>query len=286
MVKRAKVSTQEQVALVFELYKRIPQSYKTTAKELQVQLNEVGIERDIRTIQRNLDVIVQYFDIEKDDRTKPYGYRRRSYDIAAFGPQEMLLLNLAEEYLKYLLPVSLVRTLKSTFSDAKYHLFPNLTNEKERQWLKKIRLIIKEPHDLPPKISTEIFEKVNHALYNNYWISMTYRNAPQEDKDKEAMPLGLAQQGLIVYLVFRFKGDQMEQVVAIHDIVKVSLSSFAFTYPSDFELADFDIVNAISLSKTQTLTLGVNIPPTNEVQKFHLPNSAEGKISAAIQSKE
>lgn len=288
MVKRAKVSTQEQIALVFELYKRIPQSYKTTAKELQVQLNDAGIERDVRTIQRNLDVIVQYFDIEKDDRTKPYGYRRRDNNFIVFGPQEALLLALAGEHLKYLLPVSLMNSLKSTFRDAKYHLFPNTTNEKERQWLKKVKLIAQAPDDLPPKISTNIFEKVSHALYNNYWISIEFKNKHLEGKNKEMMPLGLAQQNFIVYLVFRFKDSQVEMVVAVHDIVKVSLSSFGFTYPSDFELANFDIVNAISFSKTQAVTLAVeNIPPTSEVKaNFHLPNSAEGANSIKIQNKE
>lgn len=284
MVKRAKVSTQEQVALAFELYKRIPQSYKTTARELQSQLNEVGIERDIRTIQRNLDVIIQYFDIEKDDRTKPYGYRRRNNNVIAFGPQEALLLQLADKYLQYLLPNTLVKTLKSIFIDAKFHLFPNITNEKERQWLKKVKLIVAGQNDLPPKITAGIFEKVSHALYNNYWISLVCGNEHLNGEYKEAMPLGLAQQGLIVYFVFRFKGAETEEVIAIHDIVKVSLSSFPFTYPTDFELADFDIANAISSSKTQALE--VNTPPANEVQKFNLPNSAEGEDSATRQHKE
>ena len=98
------------------------------------------------------------------------------------------------------------------------------------------------------------------------------------------MPLGLAQQGLMVYLVFRFKGEQKEQVVAIHDIVKVSISSFAFVYPRDFDLADFDIVSAIEYSKDQALTLEIGIPPASEVKvDFHLPNSVASEDSATIQ---
>lgn len=66
-----KSSTQESLVLSFEILKRIPKSYKVTAKEL---LN-IGIERDLRTIQRNLEMLCEHFDIIRDERSKPYGYK-------------------------------------------------------------------------------------------------------------------------------------------------------------------------------------------------------------------
>lgn len=78
MAKHRKPSIADGISFVFELYKRIPIRRKITASELQVQLKEINLERDIRTIQRNLDVLAHYFDVEKDTRDKPHGYSRRS----------------------------------------------------------------------------------------------------------------------------------------------------------------------------------------------------------------
>lgn len=95
MAKRA--STHESLALAFEMLKRIPRSYKVTATELHEQLRQVGIERDIRTIQRNLEVLCEHFDIEKDDRSKPYGYSwikgSEGLSMPNLSSQESLLLS-------------------------------------------------------------------------------------------------------------------------------------------------------------------------------------------------
>ena len=63
------------VVLVLEMLKRIPRGHKVTAPELAKQLEDAGLKRDIRTIQRQLEELSQRFDIERDDRSKPYGYR-------------------------------------------------------------------------------------------------------------------------------------------------------------------------------------------------------------------
>ncbi|MGR6781777.1 hypothetical protein ACU5B6_26170 [Moritella viscosa] len=54
--------SQHYLQLILEIYKRIPKHRKTTAKEIQMQLANIGIIRTERTIQRNLADIVQFFD--------------------------------------------------------------------------------------------------------------------------------------------------------------------------------------------------------------------------------
>lgn len=66
-----KSSTQESLALAFEILKRIPKSHQVTAKELHQQLQHIGVERDLRTIQRNLEMLCDHFDILRDERSKP-----------------------------------------------------------------------------------------------------------------------------------------------------------------------------------------------------------------------
>ena len=69
--------TYETVLLAVELLRRIPRSHKITAAELHRQLKDAGLERTERTIQRQLEMLSRHFEIERDDRSKPYGYRWR-----------------------------------------------------------------------------------------------------------------------------------------------------------------------------------------------------------------
>jgi hypothetical protein len=67
--------TLETTVLAIELLRRIPRGRKITASELCDQLKDAGIERELRTIQRQLEMLSEHFDIERDERSKPYGYR-------------------------------------------------------------------------------------------------------------------------------------------------------------------------------------------------------------------
>ena len=67
--------TVETVLLALELLRRVPRSRKISTRELHEQLAEQGIARDVRTIQRQMEMLSEHFGIERDDRSKPYGYR-------------------------------------------------------------------------------------------------------------------------------------------------------------------------------------------------------------------
>ena len=104
--------TLETLLLALELLRRIPRKNKITARELQAQLQNAGMDRDLRTIQRMLETFSEHFEIERDDRSKPYGFRwqeaSRGMAVSHLTPQESLLLQLAQEHLRNLLPPRLI----------------------------------------------------------------------------------------------------------------------------------------------------------------------------------
>ena len=61
---RPRPSSLETLAFTLELLKRIPRGRKVTASELWEQLKDAGWQRDLRTVQRQLDELSQHFDIE------------------------------------------------------------------------------------------------------------------------------------------------------------------------------------------------------------------------------
>ncbi|HCG5509686.1 TPA: WYL domain-containing protein [Vibrio parahaemolyticus] len=283
MARRA--STQETLALVFELLKRIPKSRQVTASELHDQLQSVGIERDIRSIQRNLEMLCEHFDIVRDERTKPYGYswkkESNGFSLPRLSPQESLLLSLSEDYLSNLLPANVVSSLEGFFQEARFNLHPSGSNNKERDWLKKVRVVSETQPLLPPKIDSEVFKNVSEALYHDRLLNLEYHNAKQEQRSAMVMPLGLAQQGARLYLVCRFDGYDNERSLALHRIEKASVSTFTFERPKDFKLSQYDADGRFGFGEGEKCRLEFKI---SKRAGFHLQETPLCKGQQLIES--
>lgn len=234
MSKTTHVSTRQHMVLALELYKRIPYWHKVTASELQSQLKEVGIIRDIRTIQRNMDVLLEYFDIERDDRDKPYGYQRKQKkSLVASGEQEALLLCLAESHIHHLIPANTFHTLRSIFKDANSQLGSLSHDSKESQWLRKVSLF--GGHKLSVETSPEIYDAISKGLYHNRWLSLRYHHKI-DSQINEVMPLGLVQMSTALLLICRKKGAPNTSYINVGHIQQAILSTFTFDYPQNFNL--------------------------------------------------
>ncbi len=230
--------------LLLEILRRIPRNRKVSASEIHEQLRADGFDRDIRTIQRHLDTLSERFDIERDDRAKPYGYRWKERAVAlslpSLSPKESLLLKLAHDQLRQLLPPQMTKAMAGFFEQAERNLGPGTSARKERAWLRKVRVVAASQPLLPPEIQPEVFETVAEALFENRLLDIEYRNAAGVISKAQIMPLGIAQQGTRTYLVCRYEGYDDERILAMNRFIKVTMSSFSFDYPKDFDLEAFD----------------------------------------------
>ena len=236
--------TLETTLLAIELLRRIPRGRKVTAEELRVQLKEIGFDRDLRTIQRQLDLLSEHFRLDRDTRTKPYGYSwpkgAQGLSVPGLNLQESLLLRLAEEHLRNLLPAHLMKAMDGFFSQARNNLDPLGPPSLERDWPAKVRVVATSQPLLPPKIDQAVFETVCEALYGNRYLDVTYKNASGHVTSSRVMPLGLAQQGPRMYLICRFDGYEDNRALAIHRIKAAESSTLTFKRPKDFDLKKYD----------------------------------------------
>jgi len=257
--------TRETTLLALELMRRIPRNRTVTAKELHEQLADTEVGRDIRTIQRQLEMLSDYFDIERDDRTKPYGYRwkeqARGMALPMLTEQESLLLNLAEKHLSSLLPASLTKSMAGFFEQARKNLAPYHEGKgrREREWLSKVRVVSTTQPLLPPRIKPGVFEQVSNALYSNLWLNVNYENATGKRTNAEVMPLGLALQGPRLYLICRFKDYDNERSLALHRIISAQASTFSFERPKDFDLEKYDNDGRFGYGTGQRIKLSFKI---------------------------
>jgi len=280
MAKRS--DTLETVLLAVELLRRIPRGRKVTASELHVQLKDAGFDRELRTIQRQLEMLSEHFEIERDDRSKPYGYRwleqAKALAIPNLTPQESLLLQLAEEHLKNLLPTRLMKSLDGFFFQARRNLGPDSTALLEKQWPKKVRVVATSQPLLSPKMKAGIFEAVSDALYANRWLNLEYRNAKDKLSKAEVMPLGLAQQGPRLYLVCRYKGYSNERSLALHRILTAAASTLTFDRPKDFDLKQFDDDGRFGFGNGQRIRLTFRITKNAGLHLTESPLSADQQV--------
>ena len=257
--------TNESVLLALELLRRIPRNGKVTADQLHKQLQEAGIKRDLRSIQRQLKALSDHFDIERDDRSKPHGYRwlpnADALALPHLTPQESLLLRLAEEHLRYQLPARLMKSMDGFFAQARRNLGEADNAKLEREWPGKVRVVATSQPLLPPTVRPEVFETVSEALYANLWLHVDYVNASDNRVKAEVMSLGLAQQGPRLYLICRFKGYDDDRALALHRIQSAVASTLDFKRPKDFDLKRYDDEGRFGFGSGKRVRLSFSISP-------------------------
>lgn len=282
MSKRA--DTLETTILAIEILRRIPRARKVTAAELHEQITNAGIERDLRTVQRQLEKLCGHYDIECDDRSKPYGYRWKEHagglSLPVLGEQEALLLLLAEEHLSQFLPGNVMKALQSFFLQAHSKLGPANSGTPVQQWLKKVCVVSPTQPLLPPKIDDAVFDAVSNALYANRWLDVEYRNAAGHSKQKCVMPLGLAQQGVRLFLVCRYDGYDNERILALHRITAARVTNKPFEYPSDFDLAQYDAEGSFGFGDGRRVRLSFSIDKDTGLHLTESPLSEDQVVVA------
>lgn len=274
--------TKETVLLAIEILRRIPRGRKTTASELHQQLKDAGIERDLRTIQRQLEMLSEHFHLERDDRNKPYGYRwpegAKALSLPDLTPQESLLLQLAEDHLRNILPARLMRSMEGLFTQARNNLGSASTRSLEREWPEKVRVVATSQPLLPPKIATAVFEAACEALYANLWLHIDYQNAAGYRALAEVMPLGLAQQGPRLYLVCRFKGYDDDRTLALHRVVSARASTLSFDRPREFSLQRYDDEGRFGFGEGKKIQLTFKISKNEGAHLLETPLSRDQKV--------
>lgn len=275
-------NTLETTVFAIELLRRIPRHYSVTAEELHQQLQHADIARDLRSVQRQLKLLSEHFDIECDTRSKPYGYRwlpdSKGLALSHLSTQESLLLRLAEEHLRHLLPTRLMKSMDGVFAQARRNLGPGSNAKLEREWPNKVRVVATTQPLLPPKIAPGVMEAVSEALYRNHWLHLDYANSRGKRSKADVMPLGLAQQGPRMYLVCRFRGYDSERNLALHRIQSASITTLPFERPKDFDLKHYDEDGHFGFGKGERIQLGFQITRNAGLQLKETPLSLDQKI--------
>lgn len=275
-------SNLDTVQFSLQLLKRIPRGRKVTAAELRSQLADAGFERDLRTIQRQLEALSEHFDIERDIRNKPYGYSWKTlapgFSLPGLNEQESVLLTLAQQHLQSLLPAHLMRSMDAFFRQARLNLNDGSSSE-ARAWQRKVRVISTTQRLLPPKTRQDVFDAVSQALYADHWLEVSYVNAGGKRSDSKVMPLGLAQQGSRLLLVCRFEGYEDNRSLAVHRIHSAMDTGLPFKRPAEFDLQTYEEEGRFGFSAGKRISLVFRLPKLAGIHLIESPLSADQTVT-------
>ncbi len=272
----------ETTLLAIELMRRIPRGRKISAVDLHEQIKNAGMQRDLRTIQRQLALLSAHFDIERDDSSKPFGYRwkqaSKGLSLPILSEQESLLLMLAAQHLKNLLPASLMQTLDGFFVQARNNLSTPDNAKLAHEWLSKVRVASTTQPLLPPVIKPGVFENVSNALYRNQLLKVDYTNSGGKNRLATVMPLGLAHQGPCLYLVCRYQGYTDERSLALHRMQSAEATTLSFERPTDFNLQKYDEDGRFLFGEGKRIRLKFRISQDAGKHLLESPLSSDQKV--------
>lgn len=232
------------ILMALEVLKRMSTTRWVTIKEVQQQLQgqDGRFNRTERNYQKLFQKLVAEGLLEQDSSSKPYRFRSsetsRRLSVRSLNAKEALLLTLAEQQLKPLLPAKLMQCMDGFFKEARVQLAEGGTATREREWLQKVHTISTSQKLLPPKIKEEVFEEVSAALFGNFWLDISYKGLNAESPGRyKVMPLGLIQQGPRIYLACRYDGYSDTRSLALHRMNAAKASTLTFDRPPSFNLS-------------------------------------------------
>lgn len=277
-------SAHETLQMSLLMLDMVPKVGKITASEIHQRLQALGFNRDLRSIQRQLEALSEQFPIERDCSGRPYGYQWKAgssgLSIPSLTLQESLLLRLAELHLRALLPPALMSSMGGFFAQARMNLGPAHGAQVERRWLNKVRVVSPNQPLLAPELAPDILSTVSAALYAESWLDVDYVNALGERRQRRVMPLGLVQQGERLVLVVRFEGHDKERNLALNRLMAASNTGLPFDYPDDFSLEAYDQAGRFGIGEGKEIPLKFRIDRLNGLFITESRLSADQQVAA------
>lgn len=258
-----KTSALDEAITLIEILQRIPKHRKVTLLEIQEGLAASGIELRTRTLQRYLKAITETpaFGIECDQRARPYGYKQGVNGMATLSHQvsvhECLLLRLAQEHMRFMIPSQLSKSLSPLFEIAQQKFNESSTKKREQAWLKKVAVVSNTLPMQPPKYRVPVFDNVSEALFREVKLEIEYENGQGRNVKSLVNPLGLVQQDVRLYLVCTFDGYKDVRHLALHRLKKAEATEFLADRPRKFNLDAY--VNSRQFNYTDGETNKVHV---------------------------
>jgi predicted DNA-binding transcriptional regulator YafY len=229
------------------ILQRIQRGRWTGTDELQHALQHEGIDVSLRTIQRDLNALVEKFPLESNGFS-PQGWRWKKdapdMSLPHMTSGQALTFMMVEQHLLNLMPASVRDELRPWFDSARQQVKQGTAGI--HRWANMVRIVPATQPLIPPVIDEGALHNVQEALLTGRRLDVLYESrSKKEALNLEIDPLALVQRGPVLYLIATGKslssGEATEEVrrFALHRLKKAWLRDENVRRPKGFLLDEF-----------------------------------------------
>lgn len=216
------MSTSLRYLAMLDLIPRDPKS--VTVTEIVDGLYQNGFEIDRRSVQRDLNKLSAIFDIEcvPDGRTLQWKFKAAAKQIMLPSMDDHTALSflMLKRHASSLLPPDSLKYIDPWVRKASEKLSSRIGNE--ARWHEKIYVIDFGIPRLPPKINSQVRDRLYRCVLAEQVISIDYRRRGEKDLKKHVVsPLGIVHKNPVEYLIGHISGFK-PVVYALHRIASVA----------------------------------------------------------------
>jgi predicted DNA-binding transcriptional regulator YafY len=223
------------------LLETIPRSGKRSTTEIAERLAAKGFKTYPRMVQRDLQLLAEAFQIECDDRSKPFGWRwrqdARAISLPGMTTSQALSFHLVEAYLRNLFPAQVLDELRPYFEQSRRLLDDASSRTPLGRWPTRVRVEMPEMPLRPATIKPAVHQAVTDALLLGRQLQIVFRpKGKDSDATHRIHPLGLIQHGRVLYLSARYYEYEKPRLVAVHRIVRATMLDEEVDPPRGYSL--------------------------------------------------
>ncbi|MGL5252620.1 MAG: helix-turn-helix transcriptional regulator [Moraxella sp.] len=240
---------------------------------IKEQLDLMGFDISLRTIQRDLNSLAERFPIEKNN-TNPQGWRWREdapmQSLPHMNLSQAVAFSMIKHHLTQLLPPAILDELIPWFDLANRQL---KESKVANTWLDRVRILSANQPLIPPAVNHDAKEAVYQALFQNKQLIASYKARGREEAQQYILnPLAIVQRGVVIYLIASRDDKSLEEVrqFALHRFESAEVSTVDAQTPTDFKLDHY----------LNTGAMGFNFPLFDQLRAqdtTHRPNNQEHK---------
>lgn len=237
-----------------------------STKTLNNELEELGVERTLRTIQRYVELLEKAFSgvvcrdgensTDRSGIAKWYWNCEASSGLPGISLTKALSIQFIEKLLQPLLPAAMLASLQSQFRQAERTLGTHKHNTASANWPDKISYVSPVLAMISPDIKPEVLEAVQDAVLNSQQLEVIYRSVHDQTATYKILhPLGLVQRGLITYLIATTFSYPDFRAYALHRISHARSNQLPVVHPNPISLKDYTESGAMQFGSTASITL-------------------------------
>jgi predicted DNA-binding transcriptional regulator YafY len=256
--------TKNSIARQWEVLKRLPsRGPGKTSKELADELRDDGFKVTKRTVERDLFNLYEAFPLVCNNAGVPFGWHwipGASPEMPGLTLAEALSLRLLENYLKPLLPASILSALAPRFNSAAKKLDLLAEDNSIARWTDKVRVVPPSLPFLPPIIADGVLETVQEAVLMERQIEVEYQSFQSPKvKQKRLHPLAIVQRGSVTYLVATAFEFNEVHLYAVHRMATARMTEEQARRNDDFDLDAYIAGGALQFGSGESVRLEAQV---------------------------